>query len=286
MTQYTFQADINAFNSNTQLYLGSNAFFLADCAKLAYQPKASIRQIIVEQLGFTHFKFFSGASTQAYIAGNDNMVIVAFRGTEMKLEDLKSDAKLRLENGPKGEVHRGFQDALHETWGAAAGDNDMRLAIKEFRDQNQSLWFCGHSLGAALTTLAAAEYVLLDGEPAENIHGIYTIGQPRVGNDIFAEAFNAELGLRCYRFVNNNDIVPRVPLPGLLFKYSHVGQRLYINSKGILQPVIPIWKRVWDMWRGVEEEIGKRGVDALEDHGSEHYVRLIGKNQNVVTPWS
>jgi hypothetical protein len=44
------------------------------------------------------------------------------------------------------------------------------------------------------------------------VQGVYTFGQPRVGDKDFADALNAKLGSGIYRFVNDRDIVPRVPL--------------------------------------------------------------------------
>ena len=278
MTQYNFQADLSKFKTDITGYSGENALFLADCAKLAYDPEGSIKQVVQDQLNFNHFKFFSGDSTQAFIAGNDKMIVIAFRGTEKKLQDFLADAQLKPEDGPVGKVHRGFQGGLHEVWGDSLGDKDMRHYIKQFQDNSQSIWFCGHSLGAALATLAAAEYVLKDNKV---VNGIYTIGQPRVGNDEFAESFDTVLAEKCFRFVNNNDVVTHNPLPGLVFKYTHVGQKLYIDSKGILQPSIPWWKRLWDQWSGVKKDFGQAGVDALKDHGSEGYVSLIKNNRDV-----
>lgn len=44
------------------------------------------------------------------------------------------------------------------------------------------------------------------------VQGVYTFGQPRVGNNDFAAAVHAKLGSGIFRFVNDRDIVPRVPL--------------------------------------------------------------------------
>ncbi|WP_420831655.1 lipase family protein [Bathymodiolus japonicus methanotrophic gill symbiont] len=79
-----------------------------------------------------------------------------------------------------------------------------------------------------------------------------SIGQPRVGDEDFAAGFDAALAEKCFRFVNNNDVVTQNPLPGLVFKYAHVGQKLYIDSNGILRSTIPWWKKLWDQWNGME----------------------------------
>ena len=282
MAEYNFQADITKFALNTNSYNGENSLFLADCAKLTYESEAIIKQVMQEQLNFHNFRFFDGKkSTQAFVAGNDKNIIVAFRGTQKKIRDFLADAKLKLQKGPVGEVHRGFHDGLKEVWGKNLKDKDMRQFIKQCHDNNQSIWFCGHSLGAALTTLAAAEYVLNgDAVDAEAVKGIYTIGQPRVGNREFAKGFDAVLGEKCFRIVNNNDVVTHIPLPGFFLKYNHVGQEYYIDSKGKIQGSTPWWKKLWDQARGLRIDFGEIGFDNLEDHFSKGYVKLIKDNRN------
>lgn len=288
MTEYNFQADISKFDVDAIGYHGENSLFLADCAKLAYEPEAVIKPLMLEQLNFDEFKFFDRKinkySTQAFVASNNKMIIVAFRGTEANVNDFLTDAKLRLEDGPAGKVHRGFRAALAEVWGGNSGDNDIHKFINKCRDNNQPIWFCGHSLGAALATLAAANYVLNgDDGDAKDVSGIYTIGQPRVGNSTFAKAFDAVLGEKCFRVVNNNDAVTRVPLPGIFLKYTHVGQERYIDSNGKLRKSVSRWEKIWDRLRGAQQDLGERGLDALKDHGSEGYVTLLKENRLVMS---
>lgn len=73
----------------------------------------------------------------------------------------------------------------------------------------------GHSLGGALALLAAAYihsiYV--------NVDQLYTMGQPRVGNNNFAQ-FMTNLIPNTFRIVNYADVVPRIPQSILGFKHS------------------------------------------------------------------
>lgn len=283
MTSYEFTADINQFSADATRYHGENALVLADCAKLSYQSEPIIQEAL-KAWNFDNFKFFDGkkTGTQAYIAGNDNLIIVAFRGTEItKIKDLKTDAKLKLIDGPIGKVHEGFYQGLQDVWGDGT-DGGMLAYLKQNLNK-QSVWFCGHSLGAALATLAAAEYVFNN---SGSIDGLYTIGQPRSGNWSFAKAFDKALLGKSFRFINNNDIVTRVPLPGLIFRYTHIGNALYIDSQGKLNDSVSIWKKGWDMFRGALDDLGKLGPDNLKDHSSEDYVSLLAKNRNATTKWS
>lgn len=296
MTEYNFQADISRFDTEATGYNGENSFFLADCAKLAYEPEGVIQTVFKDKLNFENFHFFdSKKSTQAYIAGNKSIIIVAFRGTEKKGADFLADLKLRLEkdteeeaeNSFPGKVHRGFYGALKEVWGELDEDKDkdenMREFLKTYRDNNQSIWFCGHSLGAALATLAAAEHAIEgSASDAEAVKGIYTIGQPRVGDNDFAEAYDRVLGEKHFRVVNNNDVVTHLPPPGVVLKYTHVGLERYINSEGKLLITIPWWHKIWDQFAGVRKDIGDKGLDALKDHFSEGYVNLLKNNRAVM----
>jgi triacylglycerol lipase len=282
MPAYIFQADINKFDANTTRYDGENALVLADCAKLVYKPEEEIKAAIVGDWKFKNFKFFSGESTQAFVAGNGSIIIVAFRGTEIfKFADIKSDVKVGFADtgivAIPGKVHFGFKDALHEVWG------DMLVTLKKYQDNKQSVWFCGHSLGGALATLAVAEYI---GNAKGSINGLYTIGQPRVGDSKFAEHFDGAVEGKCFRFANNNDAVPQLPLWSLMLKYTHIGNLIYIDSAGKFNDSISWMKLIWDRVRGVSDEIGELGFDHLKDHSNEKYVNLIDKNRSVTTKWS
>lgn len=284
MSPYVFTADINNFVVDASRYSGENASVLADCAKLSYQDEETIGDA-VKTWNFNKFAFFDGkeTGTQAYIAGHEQLIIVAFRGTEItQIKDLETDAELELIDGPVGRVHKGFYRGLKNVWGDGH-DDGMLAFLNKHLDNNQSLWFCGHSLGAALATLAAAEYVFKN---SGRINGLYTIGQPRTGNWSFARQFDKVLLNKSYRFINNNDVVTRVPLPGFILKYTHIGNALYIDSQGKLHDSISFWKKGLDMFRGALGDFGKLGLDNLKDHDSEDYVKLIEKNRNVKTKWS
>jgi len=277
MAEYKFRADIEKFEASTSKYRGENALVLVDCARLSYTPEAEISEAMQEQWGFQNFQFFNGPSTQAFIAANEEIIIVSFRGTELTWEDLKSDAKTFLVPRPYGNVHHGFSDALQEVWA------EMRDCINQFQDNKQTVWISGHSLGAALATLATAEFLLVDGGA---INGLYTIGQPRVGDGTFASNLDAACLDRNFRFVNNNDVVTRVPLPGAIRDYTHVGNELYITEGGDLRDSISWFQKFWDREVGILHDIGEKGLDGLKDHSSDEYVRLIEKNRAVTTIWS
>ena len=82
-------------------------------------------------------------------------------------------------DGPLGRVHTGFYHALQDIW------PQMQTRIGQLRSDDRDnarpqrpLWITGHSLGAAMATLAAAELIMRD----EPFYGGYTFGSPRCGD--------------------------------------------------------------------------------------------------------
>lgn len=277
MSNYEFTADFNKFDISTTKYNGENGLVLADCARLAYEKKDTIKNAMntwkFTKIAFFGFEEHTGGkdknSTQAFIASNDETIIVAFRGTQ-EPEDFVRDAEFKLTDTSYGKVHDGFYKGLKEVW------EEMFKTIESVRDNNQSIWFCGHSLGAALATLAVAEYVLVKGR---TINGLYTIGQPRTGNNVFSNNFDAKLKNKCFRFVNNADIVTRNPVPGLILKYRHIGIPLYINGNGELESSTTLMQKTKDIATSMAEGLVKNHkLEDFDDHKSENYVELILKN--------
>jgi hypothetical protein len=89
------------------------------------------------------------------------------------------------------------------------------------------LWVTGHSLGAAVATVAA------DALPATG--GVYTFGSPRVGDGDFAAAFNRRFADRSFRYVDDHDAVTRVPPESFGFpigSYTPVDAVRTIDSEG------------------------------------------------------
>ena len=233
-----------------------NAWWLAEAALLAYADEAFIRQLFGNprlQPAGVALEFFSGESTQCFVAHTPSFVLVSFRGTEVRaregvqgirhiVADVVADLKcILVESGQGGKVHKGFKDALDEVWetrASAAGQTGLRACLERLRTQGGSqrpFSFTGHSLGAALATLAADRY--------GNVQGLYTFGSPRVGDD----AFRTDFHVNTHRFVNNNDIVGRIPSPSL---YHHIGMVKYIDSTGALHDNPSFWERLKDSFRG------------------------------------
>ena len=256
------------FNPKKTTYDPVNALALAQASQLAYSSEEDILKRL-KSWGFPNAKFFSRRGTQGYVAGNDEMVLVAFRGTEPKeMEDLMADAKLKKVPGKGGgHVHRGFKAALE------AVSEDMARAVRKFCDRGQPVFVTGHSLGAALAGLAVGA----SKTESVPIAALYTYGMPRIGNKHYAERFQESFGECTFRVVNNNDSVTRVPPRS--FAYQHVGVVKYLDSHGQLTTGKTPWRRFLTRVKGQIEgridHLFKPGTDGLKDHGIKNYVRIL-----------
>lgn len=196
--------------------------------------------------------------TQAFIfndkTGDHELICVSFRGTSLfSADDWSTDLDLsffRLQG--IGNIHMGFLKALglqkNEKWYASWPKEieqdkrdaktfayyKIRQVLKEKLKENKNARFIvtGHSLGGALAVLFPAilafhnEFELL-----ERLEGVYTFGQPRVGDDEFCRYMEDLLGVKRYfRLVYANDIVPRIPFDNSDLLFKHFGYCYYFNS--------------------------------------------------------
>src|SRR5262249_24026820 len=89
---------------------------------------------------------------------------------------------------------------------------------------SSEICFTGHSLGAALATLALSRF---NGGQAS----LYTVGSPRVGNARFCERVLQKSGNQVFRFVNNNDLVTHVPIKAPFYDHgTRFCQRIDANG--------------------------------------------------------
>jgi triacylglycerol lipase len=101
-----------------------------------------------------------------------------------------------------------------------------------------------------------------------NARALFTFGSPRIGSQRYVNHVEIE----AYRWVNNNDIVCRVP-PAWL-GYRHKGQEVYLNAYGHIRELTP-WQRVKDRWRGFLRGLRERQFDHFADHSIARYIEHI-----------
>ena len=191
--------------------------------------------LLAEILNVAHFKLidvFDAGSTQAFLArraaenAKDNMLVLAFRGTEKKLSDWKTDLKAELvparDENKTGRIHKGFQEAYYSV------EAKIEDKLKKFPDD--PLYVTGHSLGGALAIVATR---FID---AGKLAACYTFGGPRVGDLDLAMVFKTPI----YRLVNASDAVPRLP-----FGYGYVLLIRFVKLILSLFPTLGILARFY-----------------------------------------
>jgi hypothetical protein len=195
------------------------AVFLAEASSAAYSNSDKIDDW-ARTAGFEKSSFFDSGDVQGFWCAGKESGLLVFRGTSNPGQWLR-DVRFLPAPHPWGHVHIGFRD------GTAAVETSL-AAFDAVARSVRHVWVAGHSLGGALAVLAAARLKMKTGVSAL----LHTYGQPAVGLNDFAERYSAELPQCLWRFVNQSDIVTRVP-PGPL--YRHVGTVKRVVRPGVLE---------------------------------------------------
>ena len=249
--------------------LSDRACAAARLASWSYIDDAEVRDQLIEN----HFgkkiksRLISINSAECLITRLDSQLWIAFRGTQPnQLNDLKADLDMFKEKSESaGMVHGGFKEEVDELWEEIVKELQRNGKLANPRD----VYFCGHSLGGAMATIAATRYPLAE--------AVYTFGSPRVGGKVFVDTCQ----VKHYRFVNNNDLVPKVP-PSLL-GFKHDGVEMYFNSKENLALGYTFWQDMWDLVKGLVSAWSQfKFFDGLTDHGMDGYIYLVDKNKEEI----
>ncbi|XP_020518831.1 uncharacterized protein LOC18427461 [Amborella trichopoda] len=236
-------------------------------SKVAYENKNYIQRVVINVwnmhlVGAFDFwnAFQKEKNTQAFMfcdkAKDIEAIVVAFRGTEaFSAKDWDTDLDLSyIQLGSLGRAHVGFLKGLGLTdendyvKGLPIDDERIDKALNPFayytiREKLRTLLkenpkakfvVTGHSLGGALAVLMTTILLLhKEDEIMERCLGVFTFGQPRVGDEDLSEFMDKKLNeptKRYYRVVYRYDLVPRVPFSELISNFQHSGECLYYRN--------------------------------------------------------
>ena len=228
----------------------------ANIAAITYDdPKTAKTKF--NAIGCTIVDFFDIDNAQAYLLkNNDGIHVLSFRGTEVtEPSDILADLKAGKNIEPVGgKIHLGFKGEINKLW----------PTIQKSVANINSLYVTGHSLGAAMATIAS-------GRMQSKVLALITFGSPRVGNKEYVNS----LTVTHYRVQNNCDDVTKVPF--LLMGFAHHGTHMYLNYYGAFRNLTP-WQQIKDMVRSRAKAYtkGQKFLGAY-DHMMDNYIAKLGK---------
>lgn len=273
----------------TQNHTAAHGHYLATACDLAYLPADEAQERFRQDLNL-HASLISVDNTQAYIAQNATSIVVAFRGSEFpgSIDGFKDWLLTNARNFlvlPEGRIgtdfaaagvgarfHRGFMEAVAEIW------QPLHSAVDEaMRTQTRPLWITGHSLGGAVALMAAWRLQ----QTFIPVHQICTFGAPMVGNRQASDAYKREFPGRIVRYVDYNDMVPKLPTMSLLSnEYDHVQREIILGNdtnESMTQPLAadetdddeitdPVANRLWlDVQSGIASHLMSNYILQIQD---------------------
>lgn len=200
-----------------------------------------------------------GVDVFSFIAVNKELAVVHFRGTSNLNGWLKNSVVLPVQAsrdgfGLKGKIHKGFFDAYKTV------KEEFERKLAESVDKDLPLYFTGHSLGGALTTVAGARAAL----EGFQVASVYTGGQPRLGDAEFSSYVESLFSGNHFRLVYEDDMVARIPPTSQGSSEAAkllVRQRLFSQANGVLQAVVsPLFQNAGYVHLGKQLLLGQEGV--------------------------
>jgi len=180
----------------------------------------------------------------AFVATSGSSIYVVFRGTKT-ISEWISDATLSQVDytyvAGGGKTETGFTDVYESIRTPILQEVNALAAAGSYT----TLYITGHSLGGALTVVAAPD---LAAQTQFTQPIVYSFAGPRAGDPIFASLYDDAIG-NSWRVVNTNDEAPKVPPaitivvgPGPEFKreyffYEHVEGEYDITFGGPIRSV-------------------------------------------------
>ncbi|MFH1985121.1 MAG: lipase family protein [Pseudomonadota bacterium] len=223
-----------AIDVRTNRFSPTNAWWLSELSRLVYRrgeeeggvmPNGPGRRDFLARVGLEERAFFNAGGVQAAFITRtrDNLPpvgILVFRGTTGTWRNWQSNLSVWSSQWPRGgRVHSGFKKQFMGLW---------PTIVETVTAWTAPLLYTGHSLGAALATLAAGMH---------RPHALYTFGSPRVGDSDFADTLK---DVCIYRLCNAGDIVTFLPPSRGPLRFCHVGEPMIYRKAPSPPPAFSI----------------------------------------------
>ncbi|TKR87338.1 hypothetical protein L596_011749 [Steinernema carpocapsae] len=101
------------------------------------------------------------------------------------------------------------------------------LASLRHLHPDYEVWVTGHSLGAAMASLAAGT-IVAEGVVPDSQLKLMTFGQPRTGDKEYAHFIDSRISYK-FRVVHAQDIIPHMPFK-LIWGYKHHRSEIWYNN--------------------------------------------------------
>lgn len=223
----------------------------------------------------------SGTQAMIVYSKDKRFAAAVFRSTELfSLDDWKTN--LNIDLVPTGipsipsdvELHEGYFDAVFNHGLADLFESKLIELINDPALDLEYIYLTGHSMGGALAHILGS---YLAGKNNDLNFRVITFGQPNVGNSGFENwTENILTNLSVFRFVNRNDVVPRI----LGFRYKNAGHVFHIQ------------KRKSTLYYNQDGGNGYAGVPAswylagsLLQHTSWSYARFFERKAQIAKFW-
>ncbi|MCP4050360.1 MAG: lipase family protein [bacterium] len=190
-----------------------NAYTFAYFSEVIYNEKTVVEKQVKDS-GFSTIKFFEYAHPKetgefykkgfSFIASNDFNILICFRGSHDYADYVADFLSAVTEPFEPGKVGVGFYKCLKSVW------KELYEELLNLRNKNQNIWITGHSLGGAVAVLCVANLLKQDRISCDDV-GLYTYGQPLVGDKKFSDYLKDSFPTKYFRFINAGDVVPTIP---------------------------------------------------------------------------
>eukprot|EP00750_Incisomonas_marina_P031956 INCI861.1.p1 GENE.INCI861.1~~INCI861.1.p1 ORF type:complete len:400 (+),score=67.66 INCI861.1:95-1294(+) len=168
--------------------------------------------------------------TQGFVIAHPdaNAITISFRGTELTAANEKLDIDCLLDNFQTQVTDN--QPSVTSGWDVADGFSNAYLSLRDQMETNfqwalgqvgpsPKVYITGHSLGAAMATVAAADFALGNATSLVGNVEVITFAAPRSGNTAYATGIS-QLLPNWWSVQNFFDQIPHLPLQ--VQGYRHV----------------------------------------------------------------